>query len=88
MSDSQRVEQPPPGQPEKPATGFRIADWAVEPALSRITRDGKPVKLEPKVMAVLVYLAERPGQLVTREDPAERQHFLAGLRQAGLFQSD
>jgi DNA-binding winged helix-turn-helix (wHTH) protein len=48
--------------------GILIADWRVEPALLRITHNGDSLKLEPKVMAVLVYLARRPGQVVTREE--------------------
>ncbi|MEA2092925.1 MAG: FlgO family outer membrane protein, partial [Pseudomonadota bacterium] len=48
--------------------GILIADWRVEPALLRITHHGDSLKLEPKVMAVLVYLARRPGQVVTREE--------------------
>jgi TolB-like protein/DNA-binding winged helix-turn-helix (wHTH) protein/Flp pilus assembly protein TadD len=59
------------GQPGNGAAGFRIADWTVEPALTRLTRNGNTVRLEPKVMAVLVYLAERPGQAVSREELEE-----------------
>ncbi|GMQ84287.1 MAG: hypothetical protein BMS9Abin06_1065 [Gammaproteobacteria bacterium] len=47
---------------------FRIADWDVDPAINRISRGEQAFKLEPKVMEVLVYLAGRPGQLVTRAE--------------------
>jgi len=57
-----------PGAALTGAPGFRIAEWTVEPALSRMTRDADTVRLEPKVMAVLVYLAERPGQAVGRRE--------------------
>jgi adenylate cyclase len=40
----------------------------VDPTLNRMRRDGKTIVFEPKVMAVLVYLAERPGTLVTRQE--------------------
>ena len=46
---------------------FRLGDWLVQPLLNRITGEGKTIKLEPKVMRVLVCLAERHGQPVTRE---------------------
>jgi len=46
---------------------FRIGDWTVEPALNQLARDGRIVKLEPKAMSVLVYLADRPGQVVSRD---------------------
>lgn len=59
--------------PEIPATGasstsFQVGDWLVDPAAGQITRGGRAVKLEPKVMEVLSYLALRPGELVTREE--------------------
>jgi DNA-binding winged helix-turn-helix (wHTH) protein len=40
----------------------------VDPACGRISHDHKVIKLEPKVMDLLVYLASRPGQVVTREE--------------------
>lgn len=49
------------------ASSFRIADWSVEPARNRIARDGETVDLEPKVMDLLVFLADRPGETVRRE---------------------
>jgi Tol biopolymer transport system component/DNA-binding winged helix-turn-helix (wHTH) protein len=47
---------------------FRIGDWQVEPQSDRIIRADQTVKLEPRVMQVLVYLAERAGDVVTREE--------------------
>src|SRR5688572_1758228 len=46
---------------------LQVGDWTVEPPLNQLSAAGKTVKLEPKAMAVLVYLAERPGQVVSRE---------------------
>jgi len=46
---------------------LRIGGWTVEPALHRLVAGGRAVKLEPKAMAVLVYLARRPGQVVSRD---------------------
>lgn len=45
----------------------RVGEWAVEPALNQLSAAGKTVKLEPKAMSVLVHLADRPGQVVSRE---------------------
>ncbi|MGZ5119450.1 MAG: winged helix-turn-helix domain-containing protein, partial [Burkholderiales bacterium] len=52
----------PPGR-----MALQIGDWTVEPTLNQLSAAGKTVKLEPKAMAVLVYLAERPGEVVSRE---------------------
>ena len=48
--------------------GFFIADWRVSPAEGLISRDSELVHLEPKAMEVLVYLASRPGEVITREE--------------------
>jgi DNA-binding winged helix-turn-helix (wHTH) protein/TolB-like protein/Tfp pilus assembly protein PilF len=46
---------------------MKIGDWTVEPALNQLSAADRSVKLEPKAMAVLVYLAERPGEVVSRD---------------------
>ena len=58
----------PAETPGSLAEGFRIDNWTVEPALNRMTREGATIHFEPKVMAVLVYMAERPGKLITRQE--------------------
>src|SRR5512142_1850756 len=47
--------------------GFRISSWRVQPQLNTISRNGGGVRVEPKVMAVLVCLAERAPDTVSRE---------------------
>lgn len=47
---------------------FELAGRRVEPATLRVSRGGDMVRLEPKAMQVLVYLASRPGEVVTRRD--------------------
>jgi transcriptional activator of cad operon len=46
---------------------LRIGAWRVDPALDEISRNGKTVKLEPRVMQVLLCLAEHAGQVVSVE---------------------
>src|SRR5574341_2229869 len=43
-------------------------DWLVQPRLNRISNAGKSVRLPSKYMHVLVCLAERPGEPVSREE--------------------
>ena len=60
----------PVGTESPPAPGkdrLQVGDWTVEPALNQLSATGRTVKIEPKAMAVLVYLADRPGQVVSRE---------------------
>jgi TolB-like protein/DNA-binding winged helix-turn-helix (wHTH) protein/Tfp pilus assembly protein PilF len=56
--------EPPPALDKE---RLRVGDWAIEPALNQLSAAGKTVKLEPKAMAALIYLANRPGQVVSRE---------------------
>lgn len=44
---------------------FRIGQWRIDPALDQISREGTPVKLEPRTMRVLVCLAEHAGEVVS-----------------------
>ena len=46
---------------------LQVGEWLVEPELNQLSAAGKTTKLEPKAMALLCYLAERSGQVVTRE---------------------
>ncbi len=51
--------------PDEP---FLVADWIVDAPANRLLRDGDEVRLEPKVMSVLVYLARHRGRVVSRDD--------------------
>jgi len=49
-------------------TDFRLGEWRVEPSLNRLSLEGKSIQLEPKIMDVLAFLAERAGKVVSRQD--------------------
>jgi DNA-binding winged helix-turn-helix (wHTH) protein len=47
---------------------FRIGQWLVQPQLNTIVSpDNTTVQLEPRVMEVLAYLADRAGEVVSKE---------------------
>jgi len=46
---------------------FRVGDWQVCPRLNRVEGNARTVRLKPKVMQVLVCLAERPGEVISKE---------------------
>ena len=48
-------------------TSFFVADWHVDPSLGRVSRGQKVIKLEPKVMMLLVCLAQKAGDVISRE---------------------
>lgn len=56
------------GGAEHDLSRFRIAEWEIDPSTNRMSRGEEEIKLEPKVMAVLVYLASRPNRAVTRPE--------------------
>src|SRR5688572_26974883 len=47
--------------------GFRIGDCFIDPLQNRIVRNDIEARLEPRVMDVLVCLAEHAGEVVSRE---------------------
>ncbi|MEM7220793.1 MAG: winged helix-turn-helix domain-containing protein [Pseudomonadota bacterium] len=56
-----------PQQPQTPERAFMLDDIVVDPSNLSLSRASDSVKLEPKVMAVLVALAMRPSQTCRRE---------------------
>ena len=46
---------------------FWVDDWHIDPATGRIQRQDTVVKLEPKVMTVLICLARQAGAVISRE---------------------
>lgn len=47
---------------------LKVGEWAVDPAGNQLRRDGESVRLEPKAIEVLVYLARRTGQVIGRDE--------------------
>src|SRR3954468_18983692 len=49
-------------------TEFRLGPWQIQPRLNSATKNGTIVRLEPKVLDVLVYLVERRGEVISKEE--------------------
>jgi len=47
---------------------LKVGDWQVLPATGQVIRENTEHRLEPRVMAVLVYLAEHAGEIINREE--------------------
>jgi len=56
QTDSDTIDKP-----------FQVGEWIADPDSGRLQRGEEEVKLEPKVMGVLVCLAKNPGKVVSRE---------------------
>jgi TolB-like protein/DNA-binding winged helix-turn-helix (wHTH) protein len=46
-----------------PSAGLRIGAWRVRPVLNMLERDGRSVRIEPRAMDVLVFLASHQGEV-------------------------
>jgi len=46
---------------------FRLGEWLIRPQLNTVQSDGGAVRLEHKIMLVLVCLAGRPGEVISKD---------------------
>ena len=53
-------------------TGIIFGPYRLDPREPRLLRDNEPVRLQPRPLAVLCYLAARPGRVVSRDELIER----------------
>ena len=47
---------------------FKIGDWTVRPSLNLVERNGTSIKLEPRAMDLLVYLAKAGDRVVSADE--------------------
>ena len=47
---------------------FELGEWAVQPKLNAVARNGSSRHVSPKGMEVLLFLAKRQGDVVSKED--------------------
>lgn len=50
------------------AGDFRLGDWLICPSLNTVQCDGRSVRIEHKMMQVLVCLANRPGEVLSKDE--------------------
>jgi DNA-binding winged helix-turn-helix (wHTH) protein len=63
------MESQASGRGEAPSE-LMLGDWRVQPPLNRLTRGEAIVRIEPKLMDVLVFLARHAGEVVSKDDIA------------------
>ncbi len=47
---------------------FRLGDWLIQPSVGRVSRNGQNVHVRAKVMDLLVFLAQRQGEVVSKDN--------------------
>lgn len=50
---------------------YRFDDVEIDPGAFRVTKNGEPVRLEPKAVELLLFLAGNPGRLVSKAEIQE-----------------
>ena len=46
---------------------LKVGSWIVDPSLNSMSFEDRTVRLEPKIMEVLLCLAEHPGETLSKE---------------------
>ena len=64
------MDQPHGDNGEAPSD-LTLEEWRVQPSLNRLTRGDATVRIEPKLMDVLLFLARRAGQVVSKDEIAD-----------------
>jgi DNA-binding winged helix-turn-helix (wHTH) protein len=61
----------PRGEDGEAPSEITLAEWRVQPSLNRLTRGEVTVRIEPKLMDVLLFLAKHAGQVVSKDAIAD-----------------
>jgi DNA-binding response OmpR family regulator len=56
-----------PGSGKLVQKSLKVGSWIVDPSLNSMSSEGRTVRLEPKVMGVLLCLAQHPGETLSKE---------------------
>src|SRR6185436_11728404 len=58
------------GEAGETPSELNLEEWRIQPSLNRLMRGDAVVRIEPKLMDVLVFLARHAGQVVSKDDIA------------------
>lgn len=87
-SEPSPMSQPSELPPRVPDLGrFRLGDWEVNQAENTLCSGGRSVRLERRVMDVLVYLAAEPEKVISKEELLEAVWGGAFVEEGALTQS-
>ncbi|MDE1149314.1 MAG: winged helix-turn-helix domain-containing protein [Azospirillaceae bacterium] len=75
--------------PAAPITAktVRIGAWTVDPAACQLSRQGETVRVEERILRVLLALAARPGETVTSDDLLEQAWSGTIVTQDSVYQA-
>jgi DNA-binding winged helix-turn-helix (wHTH) protein len=58
--------------PKESSHHFKIGSWQVDRTQGRLSRDGREVRIEPRLMDLLLAFAEAPGIVLSKDDVVAR----------------
>jgi DNA-binding winged helix-turn-helix (wHTH) protein/Flp pilus assembly protein TadD len=50
---------------------LKVGDWVLDPAASRLERQGEQIRLEPRLTDLLCHFARNPGRVISKEELIE-----------------
>ncbi len=68
-------------------SAFQLLEWTVDPAVGTLSRGSEVIRLQPRVMATLLVLAERPGRMVSKEELLTAAWGGAAIEEGAMSQS-
>ena len=63
--------EPRSGEGGEPPSELILDEWRIQPSLNRLTRGATTVRIEPKLMDVLLFLARHAGRVVSKNEIAD-----------------
>ncbi len=69
------------------AKEFLVGEWLVQPHLGRMSQHGRTVAVRPKVMDLLVFMADRPGEVLSKDDLLHGVWGMEALSESALTRS-
>jgi len=70
-----------------PTNGFDLGDWTVDPTTGSVHRQEETVRLQPKAMEVLIFLADNADRVVSKQEIFETVWTDAHVEEGALAQS-
>ncbi|HGU1901999.1 TPA: transcriptional regulator, partial [Escherichia coli] len=46
----------------------RVGEWLVTPSINQISRNGRQLTLEPRLIDLLVFFAQHSGEVLSRDE--------------------
>src|SRR5687767_8871565 len=59
------------GESGEAPSDLTLEEWRIQPSLNRLTRGDVAIRIEPKLMDVLLFLARHAGRVVSKDEIAD-----------------